>query len=227
MMLEIPDLLDATTLSAIREIASRDDLFVDGTGTAGWHARERKRNLQAKPSGLVTGVLKKVEQLLLQHDLVQVAARPRNLVRIMLSRYDAGMSYGTHVDDAFIDGQRTDLSFTLFITPPDSYTGGELILDEAAGERHIKLNAGHLFLYPSSSLHRVAPVIQGTRLVIVGWLRSLVRDPQQREMLFDLDRAIFNLREDSGIDRRDSQAEETLALLLKTRSNLLRLWAED
>src|SRR5690554_4128840 len=100
MMLEIPDLLNAATLAAIREIASREDLFVEGTGTAGWYARERKFNLQAKPSGLVTGVLKKVEQSLAQNDLVQSAARPRNLVRIMLSRYDAGMSYGTHVDDA-------------------------------------------------------------------------------------------------------------------------------
>jgi PKHD-type hydroxylase len=221
MMLEIPELLDPATLSAIQEIAARDQLFVDGRSTAGWHARERKHNLQAAESGLVTGLLKKVEQSIMQHALVQIAVRPRNLIRLMLSRYDQGMYYGSHVDDALMDSQRTDISFTLFITPPESYDGGALVIDETCGERHIKLSAGSLFLYPSDSLHRVEPVTRGSRLVVVGWLRSHIRDAYQREIVFDLDRAIGALR-DNEIDR-----DQLLALLLKSRSNLLRLWVDS
>lgn len=221
MMLEIPNLLNADTLEAIQEIAARDELFADGKTTAGWYARDRKHNLQAGDGGLVAGLLKKVEQTLLQHHLVQIATRPRNIVRLMLSRYDAGMFYGNHVDDALMDGQRTDVSFTLFITPPESYQGGALVIDDTAGERHVKLNAGSLFLYPSSNLHRVEAVTQGSRLVVVGWLRSYIRDAYQREILFDLDRTVHTLR-DADVGR-----DETLTLLLKSRSNLLRLWSEN
>ncbi len=220
-MLEIPELLDSTTLAAIQEIAARDQLFVDGRSTAGWHARDRKHNLQASESGLVAGLLKKVEQSVMDHVLVQIAARPKNLVRLMLSRYDQDMYYGSHVDDALMNGQRTDMSFTLFITPPESYEGGALVIDETVGERHVKLAAGSLFLYPSNSLHRVEPVTRGSRLVVVGWLRSHIRDLGQREILFDLDRAIGALGEENP-DR-----EQMLALLLKSRSNLLRLWVDS
>lgn len=219
MMLEIPEVLDSHTLTAVQEIAQRDDLFIDGKTTAGWHARDRKNNLQAREGGLVTGLLKKVEQAVMEHPLVQAAAQPRNVAKLLLSRYEPGMFYGNHVDNALMNGQRTDLSFTLFITAPETYSGGELIIDETAGERHIKLPAGSLFLYPSSSLHRVAEVTQGRRIAVVGWLRSYVRDTHQREVLFDIERAIHELRQ--GPDGR-----QALELLLKTRSNLLRLWAD-
>jgi PKHD-type hydroxylase len=112
------------------------------------------------------------------------------------------------------------LSFTLFLSPPEDYEGGRLVIDEPAGERAFALEAGGLLLYPSTSLHRVEPVTRGSRQVIVGWIRSLVRSPEAREILFDLDRVIASLRE----DKVDGDA---LELLLKTRSNLLRQWAED
>jgi PKHD-type hydroxylase len=219
MMLEIPDLLDAPMLSAVQDIASQQ-MFAEGKATAGWHARSRKNNLQAQRGGLIDGLLKKVEQTVMQHELVQAAGQPRNLVDILLSRYEEGMFYGSHVDNALMHGQRTDLSFTLFISEPDTYEGGELVVDETAGERYVKLEAGSLFLYPSSSLHRVQTVTRGTRLAIVGWLRSYVRDPHQREILFDLERTIAALRNTKPVN------DPALDLLLKSRSNLLRLWAE-
>ena len=139
----------------------------------------------------------------------------------MLSRYDSGMHYGAHVDDALMSGQRTDLSFTIFLSGTDEYEGGELVIDEPAAERPYKLDAGNMLLYPSSTLHRVEPVSKGSRLVLVGWIRSYVRCPQQREILFDLERAIAHLRP------QQEQQRQALELLLKSRSNLLRQWAED
>lgn len=224
MLLQIPDVIAPQTVQAFRELADRDDLFVDGRQTAGWRAKGLKSNLQGGDSQLVRGVLRKAEQAVLGHSVVQAAARPRNVVRTLFSRYDGGMTYGNHVDDALMGGQRTDVSFTLFVSAPETYEGGELVIDDSAGERAIKLDAGSLVLYPSTSLHRVAPVTDGRRVVIVGWLRSYVRDPGARELLFDLDRAAHALRPDSdgGVD-----AGTALDRVLKARSNLLRRWAED
>jgi len=221
MLLQIADVLPEHTLTSIQELSDRDDLFVDGQATAGWKARERKHNLQGGQSKLVSGVLQKAEEAVMDNQLVQAAARPRNMVQILLSRYDSGMTYGNHVDDALMRGQRTDVSFTLFLTPPDAYTGGELVIDEPGGEQRFKLDAGSMVLYPSTTLHRVEPVSEGRRVVIVGWLRSFVRDAVKREILFDLDRSAHALRGSEG------QAATALDLTLKTRSNLLRLWAED
>ncbi|MDN3516951.1 Fe2+-dependent dioxygenase [Aquisalimonas lutea] len=221
MLLQIADVLSQQTLTSIQEVSARDDLFVDGKATAGWQARERKHNLQGGSSKLVTGVLRKAEEAILGNELVQSAARPRNVVRMLLSRYDSGMTYGNHVDDALMRGERTDVSFTLFLTPPEAYAGGELVIDDPAGERRFKLDAGSMVLYPATTLHRVEPVSEGRRVVVVGWLRSYIRDPAKREILFDLDRSAQALRGSDG------QAAAALDLTLKTRSNLLRLWAED
>ena len=130
------------------------------------------------------------------------------------------MSYGSHVDDAMMNGARTDLSFTLFLNEPAEYEGGELIIDDPAAERPFKLSAGSMLLYPSNTLHRVKEVSSGERLVIVGWIRSLIRDPGQREVLFDLDRTIAAIR-------NKPESAELLPLLLKSRSNLMRMWMED
>jgi PKHD-type hydroxylase len=131
------------------------------------------------------------------------------------------MQYGAHIDDALMNGHRTDLSFTIFLSPLDSYEGGALVIDETDGEKTFRLDAGDMLLYPSTTLHRVNPVKSGQRLAIVGWLQSHVRDRDRREMLFDLDRAIHQLRQN-----RHEDDEPALELLLKTRSNLLRRWAE-
>jgi len=140
--------------------------------------------------------------------------------REMFSRYDADMHYGTHVDDALMHGMRTDVSFTLFLSEPESYDGGELVIESAAGEEAVKLSAGSLIAYPSTTLHRVTAVTRGARLAAVGWARSLIREAARRELLFDLDtapRALFD---------RDGKTAE-YDLLAKSTANLMRMWVED
>ncbi len=220
MLLQISQPLPPALLAECQALAAEESLFSPGKATAGWHARERKHNLQARSEPAVQSLLARVAEALTVHPLIRSAARPRAVVRLLLSRYDSGMSYGTHVDDALMDGQRTDLSFTVFLNAPDDYDGGRLVIDEPAGERAFAMPAGDMLLYPSTSLHRVEPVTRGRRLVLVGWFRSHVRSAEAREMLFDLDRVIATLR-------AGGNAGESLDLLLKTRSNLLRLWAED
>ncbi len=220
MILPVASLLPPALIESCRQLASDDSLFVDGRSTAGWHAKRLKHNLQARPSAPVATLMKQLMATISGHELIQAAARPKHIIRLLLSRYDEGMHYGNHVDDAIMDGQRTDLSFTIFLSDPDSYDGGELVIDEPAAERPFKLAAGALLLYPSNTLHQVMPVTRGQRLVLVGWIRSLIREPAQRELLFDLERSIAQVR--SAGDQAD-----TLALLLKTRSNLLRMWADD
>lgn len=225
MLLQIANALPPALLKDCQLLGTEDGLFADGRSTAGWHARERKHNLQARGESRVATILQQVELALLRHELIVAAARPKRIVRLLLSRYDEGMHYGTHVDDALMDGQRTDLSFTVFLSPPDAYEGGSLVIDEPGAERVFRLGAGEMLLYPSSTLHRVEPVTRGTRLVLVGWIRSYLRSGESREILFDLERAIALLRGKPETLKSECAAE--LELLLKTRSNLLRMWAED
>lgn len=130
------------------------------------------------------------------------------------------MAYGSHVDDALMGGMRTDVSFTLFLSEPDTYDGGALVIETSAGEDDVKLPAGSLVAYASTTLHRVAEVTRGARLAAVGWARSYIRDPAQREVLFDLDTAHQSLFQKSG-------KTPEFDLLSKTSANLLRMWAED
>ncbi len=139
---------------------------------------------------------------------------------LMFSRYEPGMRYGLHVDDAIMGGMRSDVAFTLFLSEPESYDGGELMIDSAAGEDAIKLAPGALVAYPATSLHRVAEVTRGARLAAVGWARSFVRDAAQRELLFDLDTARRTLFAQHGPSRE-------FELMSKSLTNLLRMWAED
>lgn len=220
MLLQIQNALSGPDLEVVQEVAADETLFVDGAATAGWRAAERKNNRQGGSSPLIKGALKKVEQALHQNALFQSAARPKAIASLMLSRYEEGMAYGAHVDDAMMAGRRTDLSFTLFLSDPESYQGGALVIDRPEGEAAYRLPAGSMVLYPSTSLHWVAPVTGGVRAAAVGWVRSLVREADRREMLFDLDRAVEALR--GGRD-----PERALDLVLKTRSNLLRGWVED
>ncbi|MGH6945717.1 MAG: Fe2+-dependent dioxygenase [Kiloniellales bacterium] len=202
MILEIAGVLAGPELEALRALAGEPALFEDGRKTAGWQARERKSNLQATAGApLVKGALRKVEAALARNSVFQAAARPKSIVKLLLSRYEPGMAYGAHVDDAMMAGQRTDLSFTLFLSEPESYEGGALAIEGTEGERAFRPTAGHLVLYPSTTLHRVEPVTRGVRLAAVGWVRSLIRDDAQRELLFDLDQAVQLLRERGDRDR--------------------------
>ena len=216
----IADILDPPGIAAARETLANAN-FVDGRATAGWHAKLVKRNLQASGADKALADLRTtLAAKISEHQLFRLAARPKALTPLILSRYEPGMEYGTHVDDALMNGMRTDVSFTLFLSDPDSYEGGALVIESTGGEEDVKLPAGSLVAYPSTTLHRVEPVTQGVRLAAVGWARSFIRDGAKREMLFDLDTARLNLF------KREGKTAD-FDLLSKTSTNLLRMWAED
>lgn len=224
MILCVGNVLDAETLAELGGRLS-PAAFEDGRRTAGWHARAVKRNRQLVPGTLPESLLQKIRARLAGDEVVRAAALPRQWSPLLFSRYEVGMDYGTHVDDAIMGlgsgagEMRSDLSFTLFLSSPDDYEGGELVMDTAGQEASYKLPAGALVLYPSTTLHRVAPVTGGERLAAVGWIQSAVRDPAAREILFDLDRARRQLFESEG-------KSPAFDLVAKSYANLLRRWAE-
>lgn len=223
MILCIGDVLTADAV--VRMVRALGEVeFVDGRRTAGWHARTVKRNTQADGRDRAVAKLRtEVDAAIHANALFQMAARPRHVKPVMFSRYTEGMDYGNHVDDAVMGGpngpMRTDLSFTLFLSAPDTYDGGELVTETTAGEQAYKLPAGAMVLYPSSTLHRVAPVTGGERIAAVGWVQSQVRHPQQREILFDLDSTRRRMFDASGKTPEFDAISRSLA-------NLLRMWAE-
>ena len=218
MLLVLEGVVSPAEVSVLAEAASALT-FDDGRKTAGRFAREVKANGQAAPSVERDAILGRVGRALTERPVFRSAARPKALTPLILSRYMEGQTYGLHVDDALMQGLRTDLSFTLFLTDPASYDGGALIIEDPLEARAIKLNAGDMILYPSTTLHRVEPVTAGARLAVVGWVQSLIRDGAQREMLFDLDQAVEHCFAAEG---KSAQFDR----LAKTRSNLLRMWAE-
>lgn len=219
MILAIADLLNAADLEAIRARLA-DTAFDDGRETAGWSARGVKSNLQAREGPLAEAARGLIERRLREHAVFALATRPKTIIGPLFSRYEAGHAYGLHVDDALMAGIRTDVAFTLFLSPVEAYDGGELVIECAAGDEAFKLSAGSLVTYPATSLHRVAPVNRGTRLAAAGWVRSFVRDPAHRELLFDLDTARRRL-----FDREGKSPEADL--LAKCTANLLRHWCDD
>jgi PKHD-type hydroxylase len=219
MILSIADVLSEADVAAVRDALARA-AFVDGAATAGWSARPVKANLQAAHSPEIEGLRALVEARLVEHAVFALATRPRSIVGPLFSRYRPGHAYGAHVDDALIEGVRTDASFTLFLSDPQSYDGGELIVEDASGEEAFKLPAGSLVCYPATTLHRVASVTRGERLAAAGWVRSHLRDARHRELLFDLETARRRL-----FDREGKTAEADL--LAKCAANLMRLWCDD
>lgn len=222
MILTITGVLDADELADICQRAA-GLAWRDGAVTAGATARQVKRNRQADLSSREGARLQaQLEGAIRRHPVMRAAAQPRHYSKLILSRTEPGGGYGLHVDNAVMgEGEgvlRTDLSFTLFLSGPDTYDGGELVVEEAGATRQFKPEAGSLVLYPSTSLHRVAEVTSGERLVCVGWIESRIRDPQAREILFDLQ----NLRV-SLAKQHDDQSPEML-VLQKSISNLMRLW---
>ncbi|MGQ3027117.1 MAG: Fe2+-dependent dioxygenase [Ferrovibrionaceae bacterium] len=219
-------LADVLTAEAVAELLSltAGGSWTDGTRTAGWAAREVKRNRQLAKGTAAAEAAAIVRAGLEAHQVFRAASLVRRMRDPMFARYETGEEYGLHVDDALMgsgpDPLRTDLSVTVFLSPPTAYDGGELVLDSPAGEQTIKLDAGSAVLYPSTFLHRVAPVTRGERRVAVTWVQSLVRSAEQRAILFDLDQA-----------RRDLFAREgrspAFDLIAKSYANLLRLWAES
>ncbi|MCK7593771.1 Fe2+-dependent dioxygenase [Pseudomarimonas salicorniae] len=216
MQLLITDLFTPPEREALHEAVAASD-FADGRRTAGRLAAPVKRNEQAEVSAALQAVLERVGQALMKHPMVRSAARPKRVVRVMANRYGEGMTYGDHVDDAFMAGERCDVSFTYMLSPRADYAGGELVISGDDADHTHSLEAGELLLYPADTVHRVEPVSRGARLAIVGWLRSWVADPRQRAMLFDLDRAIDTIAA--------SATERSAVLRLqRIRGQLLRMW---
>jgi PKHD-type hydroxylase len=219
MQMTIGGILSPADLTEISQALDRVE-FVDGRETAGWAAKTVKNNMQARQGDAALDASRAlVKERLLNHGLFSLAARPRHMSNLLFARYEPGMEYGAHVDDALMGGIRSDISFTLFLDEPESYDGGELVMETSAGESAVKGPAGSVFLYPSTTLHRVARLNSGVRRVCVGWLQSHLRNADQREILFDLDTARRSLFKASG-----KTAE--FDLMSKSVANLLRMWAD-
>ena len=227
MILVIHVIPEADHLAAIAERIALLE-WRDGRETAGASARKVKRNEQAAMNSAAGRALQdEISGILADSPVVRAAARPRRVSSLVISRTGVGGHYGAHVDNALMGSARnggakrlrTDLSFTLFLTPPGEYEGGELVVHTAGITQELKGEAGHLVLYPSGSIHEVKPVTRGTRIVCIGWIESLVADQGQREMLFDLE----NLRAALRLALPSQSAE--LLTLDKTIANLLRMWA--
>ncbi|MBU7580870.1 MAG: Fe2+-dependent dioxygenase [Porphyrobacter sp.] len=223
MILAIHAIPEADRLAAIHDRIALLE-WRDGRETAGAVARAVKRNEQAAMNSTAGRSLQdEVSRILWDHPVIRAAAQPRRFSPLLISRTGEGGGYGAHVDNALMGQgerrQRTDLSFTLFLTPPQDYEGGELVIHAAGVTQSVKGEAGHMVLYPSGSIHEVRPVTQGTRIVCVGWIESMVADAACREMLFDLENLRASLRA-----QLPAQSAELLTLD-KTIANLLRMWA--
>jgi len=222
MLTCIPDILDWTEIKKIRAAITESE-FEDGKKTAGYRAKRVKHNLQMDRNSEAAKAVKAIILTgLRRNPTFQRVALPKTIRPPLISRYREGMNYGLHVDDAMMGGspkERTDISVTVFLSDPGDYDGGETVMNSPFGEQEIKLPAGAAVVYPSSTLHRVAPVTRGERLAAVTWLQSYVRDPAKREILHD----IYQMREKlAKLHPDDDEAD----LAFKTYANLLRMWSE-
>jgi PKHD-type hydroxylase len=225
MMLHIPAVLTSEQVAAMRRRLGQAD-WTDGRATVGAQGAQVKRNRQlpaAAPLGLELGA--EIVAALGTNPLYFAAALPLRTAPPLFNSYAGGEHYGAHVDGAvrmMAGGSqplRTDLSATLFLSDPNDYDGGELVVSDTYGEHAVKLAAGDMILYPASSVHRVEPVSRGERVAAFFWIQSMVRDDARRAMLFELDQTITRLRERIG------DCEETISLSAQYH-NLLRMWAE-
>ena len=221
MRFQLDALLDSQSLAVLQEeLLSSEAEWRPGQESAGWHARGVKHNRQLDRDSLQHQRLAaRVTTALEAHPLLQAAALPVRIHGLLFSRCGPGEGYGRHVDNAFMAGGRADVSFTLFLQDPTAYSGGGLMLESLDGEEEVRLAAGSAIVYPSTLLHRVAPVTGGERFVAVGWIQSRVRDAEQRELLFDLDTARRQLFQREG-------KSEAFDLVSRSYSNLLRRWGE-
>jgi PKHD-type hydroxylase len=227
MMVEVPDLLDGDGVHSIRSIIDGAE-WVNGNVTSGHQSALAKNNRQLpEDSAAAREAGQLVMDALGRSPLFIAAALPKKIFPPLFNRYSGGQSFGTHVDNAIRVHRtsefriRADLSATLFLEDPDSYEGGELVVEDTLGTHRVKLPAGHLILYPSSSLHRVEPVTSGSRVASFFWIESMVRDDGARSILFDLDRAVQAIGADRG------QGDPEVIRLTGIYHNLLRRWADS
>lgn len=226
MMIAIPDVLTAGEVRSVRELIDAAT-WVDGNVTSGHQSALAKRNEQLPEDGTAArqaGAL--VLEALGRAPLFIAAALPLKIYPPLFNRYEGGQAFGTHVDSAIrlragSDFRlRSDLSATLFLEAPEAYDGGELTVEGAFGVQQVKLPAGHMILYPASSLHRVEPVTRGRRLASFFWVQSMVRDDAARQALFDIDTSVQVLAAER------SHADPTVIRLTGVYHNLIRRWAD-
>ncbi len=226
MMIQIPAVLPKAEVAALRARIDAAD-WIDGNATSGFQAALAKRNRQLPhehPVALAAG--ETILRALAGNQLFASAALPRTILSPLFNRYGAGETFDMHVDNSVrrnpATGQpiRCDLSATLFLSEPDDYEGGELVVEDTYGAHAVRLEAGDMILYPSSSLHRVEPILRGERVAAFFWIQSLVREDARRALLFDMDVAIQTLARDAG------QGAPAIVSLTGAYHNLLRMWAE-
>jgi PKHD-type hydroxylase len=226
MLITIPQVLDKAAVRALRDRLDTAQ-WQDGRQTAGVQSRSVKRNQQLPVDGTEARELgAQVLRALTAHPLFLSAALPLRILPPMFNRYETGQTFGVHVDNAIRvspltqERLRADLSMTLFLSEPDDYDGGELVIEDHYGTQAVKLAAGDMVLYPSTSLHEVLPVTCGARVSSFFWLQSMVRSNEQRTMLFDLDQTVQALAERLGSD--DAEVVRLTGLY----HNMIRLWSE-
>jgi len=225
MIVRVPAVLSAEQLGAMRAVLA-DAPWGDGRVTAGYQSARVKENLQLPEDCEASRKLRDLVMTALERSpLFMAAALPARVFPPLFNRYDAGQTFGAHVDNAIraVTGTahriRTDVSATLFLSAPDDYDGGELIVEDTYGAHSVKLPAGDMIVYPATSLHCVTPVTRGSRVAAFFWVQSMIKDDGQRSILFDLDRSIAELNQTVP----DSPA---LVRLTACYHNLIRRWAE-
>ena len=226
MLVQAPALLNPAEVAQVRALID-PAAWTDGAVTAGTQSALAKRNLQLpEDSAAAREAGGLVREALTRNPLFMSAALPHTIYPPLFNRYRSGEAFADHVDNALRFQRdagvrlRTDISATLFLAAPDSYDGGELVIEDTYGVHEVKLAAGDLILYPSSSLHRVEPVTRGERVASFFWIQSLVRDDARRTLLFDMDLAIQRLA------AATSQSDPGIVSLTGSYQNLLRMWAE-
>ena len=225
MLIQIPDVFTPVQVAEARRALDAAE-WQDGRVTAGHQSARAKNNQQlAEDNPLARQLGDAILRSLQGNPLFVAAALPLRVFPPLFNRYSGGHSFGNHVDNAIrqVPGAplriRTDLSATLFLSGPDEYDGGELLVEDTYGVHRVKLPAGHMVLYPSSSLHNVQPVTRGARVASFFWIQSMIRDDAERTLLFDLDNAIQSIS-------RDAPDHPSSVQLTSVYHNLLRRWAE-
>ncbi|WP_034159689.1 Fe2+-dependent dioxygenase [Sphingomonas sp. ERG5] len=226
MMIAIPDVLDAGGITAVRALIDAAD-WIDGNATSGAQSALAKRNEQLpEDSDAAKRAGNLVLDALAASPLFVAAALPLKVFPPLFNRYAGGQAFDLHVDNAIRIRRgsdfriRSDLSATLFLEPPEAYDGGELVVEDQFGRQSVKLPAGHMLLYPASSLHKVEPVTRGTRTASFFWIQSMVRDDGARRILFELDQGVQSVAAAQG------QGDAAVIRLTGVYHNLLRRWAE-
>ena len=214
-------LLNAEELDLIvKELEKEKQGWEDGENTAGSHASKVKNNLQLNRKSNISKKLSLiVKQKLLNNDLIKSFTLPKHIHGIMFTKSSKGMKYGRHIDNAYMSSGRADLSFTIFLSEKSQYEGGELLIENLTSENKFKLNKGEIIIYPSTYLHSVKEVLDGERIVCVGWIESYIKSIEEREYLFDLDAGARSLLAKHG-------RSDELDLIFKSYSNLLRVMGD-